>query len=283
MAAGFRLYRDEFDVDIGGLGSGCLSPPNCATVAAHSGPGSVRTMRSLAASSFFVEGGATYGRDCDQPGPPWCDHRSAAALAATRCCPSCALPLLPDGKIRVLAVGQPAALGRLPRLPAAGTRRPGSRGGGRQHDDALGLKPAGAERYESARADLGRRVIAAAGCCFLGMAVQVNVVDTGLEGARGIGWQPGEPDEDILGARRRREAACGRYRPHPPRSPPRAGRPARGHFRPAAGRRHRRIPPSMICAEVIVTRRPMSSNRPVPGFRFPKAAVVYQSLRQAVA
>jgi len=121
------------------LGAGCLSPPNCATVAAHSGPGSVRTMRSLAASSFFVEGGETYGRTCDQTGLPWCDHRSAAVSAATRCRPSCAVPLLPDGKIRVLAVGQPAALGQLPRLPAAGTRRPGRRGGGRQHDDALGL------------------------------------------------------------------------------------------------------------------------------------------------
>jgi hypothetical protein len=116
----------------------CLPPPNCATVAAYSGPGSVRTMRSLAASSFFVEGGETYGRICDQPGLPWCDHRSAAAPAATRCCPSRGLPLLPDGKIRVLAAGQPAAPGRLPRLPAAGPGRPGRRGGGRQHDDALG-------------------------------------------------------------------------------------------------------------------------------------------------
>ena len=124
----------------GGIGAGCLSPPNCATVAAHSGPGSVRTMRSLAASSFFVEGGETYGRTCDQPVLPWCDHRSAAASAATRCRPSCAVPLLSDGKIRLLAVGQPAAPGQLPRLPVAGPRRPGRRGGGCQQGDALGPK-----------------------------------------------------------------------------------------------------------------------------------------------
>ena len=95
-------------------------------------------MRSLAASSFFVEGGETYGRTCDQTGLPWCDHRSAAASAAIRCRPSFAVPLLPDGKIRVLAVGQPAALGQLPRLPAAGTRRPGRRGGAHRRDDAPG-------------------------------------------------------------------------------------------------------------------------------------------------
>ena len=188
------------------IGAGCHSPPNCATVAAHSGPGSVRTMRSLAASSFFVEGGETYGRTCDQPGLPWCEHRSAAASAATRCCPSGAVPLLPDGKIRVLAVGQPAALGQLPRLPAAGTRRPGRRGGGRQQDDALGLQTSlRATGAPVARNGRDARVLLFHGPsrCSLGMAVQVNVVDTRPEGARRIGWQPGEPDEDIPGAHRR--------------------------------------------------------------------------------
>ena len=113
--------------------------------------------------------------------------------------------------------------------------------------------------------------------------MQVNVVDTGLEGARSIGWQPGEPDEDILGAHRRVGPHADGTARTPPRSLPRAGRQETGTFPARSWTSAPRIPPSSICAEVIVTRRPMSSNRPVPGFRFPKAAVVYQSLRQAVA
>ena len=41
--------------------------------------------------------------------------------------------------------------------------------------------------------------------------------------------------------------------------------------------------PSVILALVIVTRRPISMSRPVPGFRFPNLAVVYHSVCQAVA
>ena len=103
----------------GAIGSDCLSAPNCATVATPSEPGSAGPCAPSPLSSFFVEGGETYGRTRDQPGLPRCEPRNAAALAATRYCPPCALPLLPDGKIRVLAVGQPARPGRLPRLPAA--------------------------------------------------------------------------------------------------------------------------------------------------------------------
>src|SRR5438132_9863107 len=41
--------------------------------------------------------------------------------------------------------------------------------------------------------------------------------------------------------------------------------------------------PSVIRAAVIVTGRPMSTSRPVPGYRFPKWALVYQSVCHAVA
>ena len=103
-------------------------------------------MRSLAASSFRVEGGETYDRFGDQPSPNRFgdqpspnrfgdqpspnrfgdqlsprgggDHRRRAACAATRPHPWCALPVLPDREVRVLAAGQPAAPGRLSRLPA---------------------------------------------------------------------------------------------------------------------------------------------------------------------
>ena len=114
-----------------------LSPRVHAILAARSGPGSARTMRSLAASSFRVEGGETYDRFGDQPSPNRFgdqpspnrfgdqpsprgggDHRRRAACAATRPHPWCALPVLPDREVRVLAAGQPAAPGRLSRLPA---------------------------------------------------------------------------------------------------------------------------------------------------------------------
>jgi hypothetical protein len=63
----------------------------------------------------------TYDGTCDQPGLRWCgDHRSAAAWAATRCHPPGAVPLLPDGQVRVLAVGQPAAPGQFPPVASGG-------------------------------------------------------------------------------------------------------------------------------------------------------------------
>ena len=85
-------------------------------------------MCSLAASSFRVEDGETHDRSGDQPSPNRLgdqpsprgggDHRRRAACTATRPHPWCALPVLPDREVRVLAAGQPAAPGRLSRLPA---------------------------------------------------------------------------------------------------------------------------------------------------------------------
>src|SRR3984893_11824103 len=86
-----------------------------ATVVSRSAPGSVRTMCSLAASRFHVEGGETRVRSCDwatlrERGAPW---------AIVRCHSARAVYLLPHGQIRVLAVGLQIALSRLSQLPAA--------------------------------------------------------------------------------------------------------------------------------------------------------------------
>ena len=128
-----------------------------ATLAGLSEPGSVQTMCSLAACSPALKVARPYDRPWDELSLR--DRRRATPRANTRHRRLRAVHLLPDGQICLLAVSDPAVLGRVPGLPAAGGRRPGHRtaewptGHRVQPDHANGSR---AERYLAAPASTTR-------------------------------------------------------------------------------------------------------------------------------